>query len=429
MRPRYSFALDTEAVSVRPAWDRLRAWASLWEHPLWSALLALLVYGGLTSLHSPIWRFSAFPYYNYLADAFLHGRLDLRLIPPATHDLSLFQGRYYLYWSPLPALVLAPFVALFGVQFSDIAFTVALGALDVLLVALVLRHACVRRVIRLSRLQRSLLVLFFAFGTVHITLAPYGRVWFTGQLIGFGCVALAYLAALSRGGRTAFALTGLALAGALLTRNHLVLAGLWPACYLLHRHRAVGWRRLASYALAGSLPILVAIWLLGAYNWARFGSLFENGIAYHQMALNFASDFQRYGAFSLHYLPTNLFYQYVAYPFPLHATTFIGASLFLLSPVFFAAFWGIAAARQRWSAWALAATVLLTDIPILLLMGTGWIQFGPRYTLDFTVPLLLLTALGVRRWPTWVLALLTALSIVQYLIGALYFGQFFASFS
>lgn len=425
MQPKYDVSTDLRPVGVGLSWDWLRRAALLWEHPIASMVLALVLYSALALWHGALWHTSAFAYYNYLAAALLHGQLHLTVLPPSTHDLSLFQGRYYLYWPPLPAVLLMPFVALFGVHFSDVAFTVGIAALNVALVALLLRYACLRRVIRLSRLQRGLLVLFFAAGTVHTTLAPNGRVWFTGEIVGFGCVALAYLAALSRTGRSAFALTGLALAGALLTRNHLVFAGLWPAWYLVDRHRAVGWRRLLNYTLAGSAPIILAVALLGAYDWLRFGNLLDNGIAYHQMDPVFVSDFRRYGAFSLHYLPINLFYQYVAYPFPLHATTFEGGSLFLLSPVFFAVFWGITRGRPRWSALVLLATILLVNIPILLLMGTGWVQFGPRYTLDFTVPLLLLTALGVRRWPIWLLALLVAISIMSYLIGTLYFATSF----
>jgi hypothetical protein len=54
-----------------------------------------------------------------------------------------------------------------------------------------------------------MLALFFALGTVHLTLAPLGRVWFTGQLIGLGCVALAYWSVLRYDGWKAFLLAGL----------------------------------------------------------------------------------------------------------------------------------------------------------------------------------------------------------------------------
>lgn len=404
-------------------WRWLHHAALIWESPLTATILALLAYAFMTALTGPLFAHSSFAYYNYLADAFLHGQLHLRVMPPIGLDLSKYQDRYYLYWAPLPAVLLMPFVALFGVQFSDVAFTVVIAALNVGLVALLLRRACQRGVIALSPLQRGILVLFFAFGTVHLTLAPYGRVWFTGQLIAFMCIALAYLATLTQRGWAAFALTGLALAGAMLTRNHLVLTGIWPACYLIYQHWSERWRKLIGYALAGVLPIVAGVALLGLYDWLRFGDAFANGIAYHQMHTVFASDYQKYGAFNLHYLPINVFYQYIAYPFPIRESTFEGGSLFLLSPVFFGMFWGLAAGRPRWSAWALFATIMVVNIPILLLMGTGWFQFGPRYTLDFTVPLLLLTAMGVRRWPAWLLALLTVISIVSYVIGTLYLGQ------
>jgi hypothetical protein len=51
-------------------------------------------------------------------------------------------------------------------------------------------------------------------------------------------------------------------------------------------------------------------------------------------------------------------------------------------------------------------------------MGTGWLQFGPRYTLDYHIPLLLLTARGMRSWPTWLIVLLVVISICHYLAGA-----------
>jgi hypothetical protein len=119
----------------------------------------------------------------------------------------------------------------------------------------------------------------------------------------------------------------------------------------------------------------------------------------------------------VHYLPTNLYYQYIAYPLPLSNNTFYGGSLFLLTPVFFAAWVGGLVMRPRWSMWALVGSIVLVSIPILLLMGTGWVQFGPRYTLDFTVPLLLLTAAGLRRCPIRLLFLLTIISMAHYLLG------------
>jgi hypothetical protein len=268
------------------------------------------------------------------------------------------------------------------------------------------------------------LILFFALGTVHTTLPPYGKLWYLAQLVGFACLALAYLATLSLRGLPAFVLAGVAIAGALLTRNHLALAGLWPAWYLLWEHRALGWKRLVAYGAAGLVPVVAAVGLLGLYNALRFGDVFDNGLAYHQMARRFVQEYQQYGAFHLHYLPTNLYYQWVVYPFPLQPRSLLGGSLLLLSPVFFGAMGGLIAKQAKLSNWFLLVTILLVNMPILLLMGTGWVQWGPRYTLDFTVPLLLLTAVGVRRWPVWLLGVLTGVSIIHYVLGTLYLAQF-----
>jgi len=399
-------------------WRGLLAWERLW----WSALLATVVYSVFTQWHSGVWTPSVVPYFNYLADAFLHGQLHLRVLPSFTQDLSVYDGRYYLYWPPFPAVLLMPFVALWGIAFSDKVFTLAIAGANVALVALLLRQASARGIALLTPTQRALLVLFFALGTVHLTLAPYARVWFTAQVIGFACVGLAYLAALRMHGVWAFVLAGGGIACALLTRNHLILAGLWPAVFLLHQHQSLSKRRLSGYAAAGVAPVVLALGLLGMYNWLRFGDPLNNGLDHHQMAANFVEDYQRYGAFDLYYLPTNLYYQYLAYPFPLRPDSLMGGSLFLLSPVFCAAGWAVLREAPRWSNWTLAASTVLVALPIVLLMDTGWIQWGPRYTLDFAVPLLLLTAAGVRRWPVWVLAVLVAVSIIHYLFGTYYLG-------
>src|SRR3954468_21776472 len=65
-------------------------------------------------------RLAAHTPYNHfalLADAWLHGRLDLGGPPPAytgNNDFAVFGDRVYVSFPPFPAPVLAPFVALAG---------------------------------------------------------------------------------------------------------------------------------------------------------------------------------------------------------------------------------------------------------------------------------------------------------------------------
>jgi hypothetical protein len=386
------------------------------NQPFVAMIFSFAVYGFVAWYHDPLLRATPLAYFNYLADAFLFGQLNLRVMPPIVHDLIWFNGKLFLYWPPFPAIALMPIVVLFGVGASDVVYTLVIAALNVFFVTLFLQHLDSRGIIRISGFHRATLSLFFALGTVHVTVAPFGKVWFTSQLMAFLCVIIAYNAAVILNGWPAFICTGCAIGCAALTRSHLLFAGIWPAYYLINRYKSHH-EKLYKYIAAGLTPALCAIGLYMIYNLLRFGNPFDNGYSYHLMSPFFKSDFERYGAFNLHYLPTNFFYQYLKYPFPLSKTTFMGGSLFLLSPLFFGAIWACIKYWRNVSLWWMGVTILTVNIPILLLMGTGWVQFGPRYTLDFTVPLLMLTSMGIAAWPHWLSMLLVLISVIHYLAG------------
>jgi len=393
----------------------------VWNKPLAAAILAGLIYVGISSTAGSPWRLSTAPYYNLLADAFLHGQLHLRIIPENTIDLSLFQGRYYLYWGPLPALFAIPLVALFGVQVSDVLQTLFFSAVTVGILAMVLKAAADRGVIRLTPVQRALLVLFFALGTPYAAITESGHVWQMAQVESILFTFLAFLAAFKTENQKAFFLTGCAMAGVLLTRPSAGFIAIFLAWYLLQRHGHFGLRRLSGYALLGVLPLLSAVVLTGLYNYLRFGSSLDNGLDYHLMSTYFAKDFFQFGFFNVRYIPENIYFTYLSYPYSLipPGVTVRCGSLFLLSPLFFCALYAIWKYRKKPITWALVASILLANIPILTLMGPGSSLFGPRYTLDFIMPLLLLTSLGMEGLPISYASPLVIVSILQYLLGSL----------
>lgn len=385
------------------------------SRPWVAFVLALTVYCLVTAFKGDFAASSRWNYYAHLADALLHGQLHLRILPPTTHDLSEFGGKYYLYWPPFPAVLMAPFVYLFGVSASDFLFNNVVGALNVGLVAAVLRCACNRGVVDCDDRRVGLLVLFFAFGTMHFVLAVGGTVWYTGQLVAFGCGAIAYLIAIAMSGLGAFLLAGVVMGAVLTTRSPMILCGVWPAFELLRRH----WCRGAPFRCVaiclGLLPVAVFATAYAIYNRERFGSAFDVGYDYHLMHEHFREGFRTFGALSVHFAPKNLYYHFLAYPLPLRAESLEGGSLFLMSPVFVAAFWAFRSPSP--SKWVLLATCVVTYIPIMLLLGTGWAQWGPRYLLDLTIPLMLLVAAGIKSWPLPVAMVLAAVSIVHYVIG------------
>ena len=384
--------------------------------PQTAFLFAFITYFVLSCLGGNPFRVREAAYFNYLADAFLHGQLYLRAVPLKIQDLSFFNGHYYLYWPPMPAVFLMPFVAIFGVNFSDVFFNIVIASANIAVMAALLRAADRAGLIRIDPEYRGMLLLFFALGTALVTISIVGEVWYTAQLIGILLVGLAYLSAIELKGLASFVVTGLLMACAMVTRNHLLFTGIWPAYHLLSRN----WNdrpKLFLYASAGLFPALVLGLLFLGYNDARFGDPLEVGLRYHNMAPVFLMDYKKYGAFDFHYVPINLYYQYLHYPFPFDINTSKGSSLFLLSPVFFYAFVGAYRRYRDPNIWFWLLTILATSIPILLLMGTGWVQYGPRYTLDFVVPLMLLTASGVQWASRKIFIWLIVLSILQYIPG------------
>lgn len=395
----------------------LRGFLIEWSRPASAALFSFLIFSLIAQVKVGVLSATENNYYNYLADAFLHGQMHLRLVPPSHTDLVLFDGKYFLYWPPLPALMLAPWVAVFGVNFSDVLLTVVLGSIDIAFMAAILAAACRRGELQLEDAQRGRLVIFFALGTMITPMIPFGNIWATSQLAGTACLGLAYWAALRFRGWRAFLLAGVGMGAALATRNSLVLLGVWPAWVLLREHWQLPRGRLARLILLALLPFLASLAVLGWYNFSRFGNFFEVGLPYHQMNDVFRSAYEQYGVFNLHYLPTNLYYQFIFYPFPVRADSAMGGSLFLLSPLFFAALWSLWQDRRRLSTWACLITFLLGYLPIGLLMGTGSMQYGPRYLLDVSIPLMLLTAQGMRRWSPGLVSVLVLVSVIHYLLG------------
>jgi hypothetical protein len=409
---RVEAAVEPQMPPVPNPWISFLRWFS---RPWAAALVVLLVTLLISGAKGDFGAVSRNNYYAFLADAFLNGQLNLRVMPPTTLDLVLVDGKYYLYWPPLPSILMMPLVAVWGLGVSDHLFNAVLAAVNVGLVSCML-HAANRRGLAELPLERiGFLTLFFAFGTVHFILGLIGQVWHTGQLLAFTCSVLLYWVVLRFDGAVAFVLAGVAVGASLLTRTSMILVSLWPAYELLRRAWDRRWVRMAGIALVGLLPLLIAMGSLAAYNQARFGAPGETGLDYHLMHPHFREGYEKYGYWDPHYAPINLYYQWVSYPLPVRKDSFEGGSLLLMSPVFFAIFWAFR--RPLGTPIVLAATALLGYMPVLFLMGTGYFQWGPRYLLDIHAPLLLLVAIGSQRWRDGWLWAAGAVSLLHYAIG------------
>src|SRR3990170_6144746 len=130
-------------------------------------VVTLLIYqwvnGGRTAFNPPV----------LLADALLHGRLDIANGAQLTHiDWAFYKGKFFIVEPPMTALVVLPGVLFFGLALNQALVSVIIGAINA---------AAVHRL--LTGLKQNIsvqiwLTVLFSFGTVYWWNAVNGGVWY-----------------------------------------------------------------------------------------------------------------------------------------------------------------------------------------------------------------------------------------------------------
>jgi len=396
-------------------------------------LLASLLLYGLTALLGGNFHHQELAYFSQLAEAVLHRQLYLPN-PDGTHDLILYQGRWYVPFPPGPALLLLPFVAVWGVGFNEVLLSVAIGALNVVLMHRLLQALAARGLSRLDPRGQLWLTALFAAGTAHWYAAPTGTVSFLAHICAVtGLTAALWLAAEQRRPW----LAGLAMAWALLCRPTLILATPAVLALLLTASGGVRQPEAESGQTAGrtagavaifAAPLALAIGLLLAYNAARFGSPLEFGYRWAQtQAPHLAERLATWGQFSPHYLAENLRVALLGLPLLRPKPPFIwpdpnGMSVLLVTPVFF---WLVHARQRNWVVAASWLSLALVSVPLLLYYNTGWVQFGYRFSLDFLPLAFLLLAIGLQRITPLVKAAIVLAWLINLWGVVWWFGRFY----
>ena len=85
---------------------------------------------------------------------------------------------WYVSFPPFPAVVMIPLTAIFGYNVNDVLFTVLNGALNCMLLFLLLEFLVRQGLSSRTRRENLVLALLFCFGTVHFSVRS-GQVWFT----------------------------------------------------------------------------------------------------------------------------------------------------------------------------------------------------------------------------------------------------------
>ncbi len=271
-------------------------------------------------------------YFNLLTDAFLQGQTHLLVEPSPRllaledpydaaknvtagrlHDLSLYEGRYYLYWPPTPVLTLflpGRLLLLGGDLPERVAIVIYLFAGFLIALALV-RYLVRRHLPETPRWMLALAGLALAAANVAPYILRRPTVYEVAISAGY-CftMAAAYLllrGALEESGRWRRLLGGSVCLGfAIGARANLAVAGIFAIAalvYLLRSGRLPTWtlRRRAGLVLFG--PPGLAVVLLLVYNAVRFDDFTELGLVYQ------LNDLDPYPPRGLdHVLPSLFFY-------------------------------------------------------------------------------------------------------------------------
>ncbi|TMA93301.1 MAG: hypothetical protein E6J74_19000 [Deltaproteobacteria bacterium] len=306
--------------------------------------------------------------YVRLAESFLSGKLYFTSIPAHLHDTAAFGQRHYWPLGPLPAVLLMPFVSFFRLIGAD--FYLGYASLPLTLASGWLCFRIAQKCGR-SNEESAWLTLAFCGSSSYLSVGVISMSWPFAQIV---AVCLIFLAIDEWLTRRRWWLLGFLLG---LTAAARISAGLnialftGAALFCEKKGRA---KIVAALAVGFTIPIF----FLAAYNFIRFGSMFETGYSYQ---LPSPGDFPTISLTNV--IPHLLIFLFgpptTLDKFPFFAANTYGMSVLLLSPWLF--FLGsLKMDRFNYLALANCAAVLLV---VLAWRSTGQLQVGYRFSLDF----------------------------------------------
>jgi hypothetical protein len=350
---------------------------------LWVVLAEFVVFVVLVNL-----SITEGQHFSLLARSFLEGKLYYTSVPDYfSFDVVVYKGHYFWSQGPFPAVVLMPFVALWGLFhkfFYQVYLQVPLAALTGYLVYAIARKE------GFSRSDALCWVLAFLFGGVYVGVMGMSGSWYFAQVV---TVALLWFSLFEFVGKKRWWVIGGIMGAVFLSRATAALGLLFFLLDILWLEKGTPRQKATRF---GQLvwPALTSVVVWGIYNYLRFENPFEQGYKLQVLGygpLREARD--RYGLESLIHLPGNLYYLFFAAPVPVFkdAVTHVlkfpyvqvdiwGLGIFFISPYLVYMYelnYRNKLAQAVWLA------VGFTAIPVLLYYGIGVRQFGYRYALDF----------------------------------------------
>lgn len=359
-----------------------------------------------------------------LADAFLHGRLYLLDNPSWLNELIPFANGFYVVYPPLPAFLMTPLVALFGVDLNQTLVSLFFGGFTVVLAFIVARDVNKGRSEGSNESTYLWAAALFGFSTIFGWLASVGSVWLIAQVMATFFMFLAIHEAFNKARPL---LIGLLVGASYWCRLPTILGIFFFAGLILSRQPSKEWKSKLRSALPSliKLSIGAGIFVLFdfAYNFVRFGTPFDAG--YWLIPGIQSEPWFSQGLFSLSYIPVNL----VPFLFGLPSVSLnplsivipmTGLAIWFTTPAFIFAFKSEIKDSVTFWGWVAIISIAL----VIFTKGlSGW-GFGYRYAVDFYPFLYVLTLKGMGGKLRWYHKVLIVIGIVVNLLGVIAVNRF-----
>jgi hypothetical protein len=396
-----------------PIWPTLTAGAIAWGLLVWPAALkrqlaedsAVLerwcswtVFAAFLALYA-VSSFPNTPYNEQLrqAVAFLQGHTYIDA-PKSFLEAAQVGPYRYAPHNPMPAIMMMPMAAIWGMETNQTMWSLLIGALDAALAWRLLRR------FRITVATRVWLTVFFAAGTILWSETIYGNSWSMPET----CSLIFTLLALDEAfGPARPFMIGIWAGLASLSRYELVIAGATYGILALMRGRRIRDLFLMIPGFAAVGVVFVGL------NEARYQSFFDQGIK-----LCGPKDAPTFG---VRYLLGNINTIFFMIPtindtFPYFHPNFGGLSLIYTSPALVLAF---KAKLSKLEPLLMFATAFLISLPSLFYYANGFAQFGTRHYLQVFPFLLVLMAMGMRH-PDRLTRILIVTSIIFIAFGVVH---------
>lgn len=365
-------------------------------------LLTFLIYKFSSIEDSP------YNYFTKLSGSFIRGKLYLTDNPPWLNELIPIEGKYYVVYPPMPAIILMPLVFLFDKHISQTMFSIILGTINVVLVYLLFKR------LNFSFKTSVLVTAFFAFGTNHWYLASVGSAWFLAHITALFFLLLALLETF---GKQRLFLIGLFLGASFWARTIVIFT--LPFFYILFWRKFWPINKNFSSFVSFNLGILIFIFLDAGYNFIRFGNF--SPLAPYNLIPNITSDpIFKDGFMSINFIPRHLDAIFLRLPklrntFPYLIPSLYSTAIWFTSPALILIFW----AKKNLISLACWGAIITTLFVISLWAGVGYAQFGYRFLQDVMPFLLILLASAIGQKPNKLVYLLIILSIIVNFWGVI----------